>query len=327
MRFVFFGTPDYVVPVLELLHKTFKSKTGEFPIAAVVTQPPKPTGRKKELTYSPVDEWAYKKGVSKFFKFYDLLKNNITADVGILASYGEIIPTEVINLFQYGILNIHPSILPLWRGASPVQATIISETQAGSSIIKLDEKLDHGPIIAQFKDELLPDDTSETLRKRLFKRSAEVLVTLIPAYLSGKITPRKQDHSKATFTREIKKSDGFIPPEYLNTTLQGASFKGNWKIDFMRDFIIHPSPSILHNFIRAMQPWPGTWTNIRIRNQDLRLKILKSHLEPQIKQETSTTHRTQSTKHNLVLDEVQLEGKNPVPWKQFKEGYPGSNLA
>ncbi|OGM08225.1 hypothetical protein A2Z67_06380 [Candidatus Woesebacteria bacterium RBG_13_36_22] len=315
MKLVFFGTPDYVIPVLEFLHKKFKSKTERSPIEAVVTQAPKPQGRKKELSFSPVDTWAYRKGIAKFFNPTDLIKNKINADLGILASYGEIIPFEVINHFPHGILNIHPSLLPLWRGSSPVQAMIISKDQAGVTILKVDDKLDHGPIICQFKDEVLPEDTTDTLRNRLFKRSGEILATLIPAYIAGKITPRKQDESSATYTREIKKDDAFIPAKFIKAASQGRTSKSIWKMNFMKDFTSHYSPITIHNFIRAMQPWPVAWTNIRIKNQDLRIKILKSHLEP------ITNHKPQTTNQKLVFDSVQLEGKSPVSWKQFKEGY------
>jgi methionyl-tRNA formyltransferase len=313
MKIVFFGTPDYVVPVLDTLYKEFKPVAGKSAVTAVVTQNPKPQGRKKELAYSPVDTWAHKKGIEKFFDPTDLLKNKVQADLGILASYGAIIPSEVIRLFPHGILNIHPSILPDWRGSAPVQATIISEDQAGATIIKIDEKLDHGPIISQFKDEVLAEDTTESLRERLFKRSAEVLAELIPAYLAGKITPRKQDHSKATFTREIKKDDAFIPPKYLDAILKGFPLTGRWKINFMKNYSLVPSAYTLNSFIRAMQPWPGAWTFVQKGQsakdkEQKRLKIIKAHLES-------------TTSNKLVLDIVQLEGKTTVAWKQFKEGY------
>lgn len=315
MKIIFFGTPEYVLVILETLHKTFKKRGGESPIAAVVTQPPKPTGRKKLLEYSPVDSWAHKKGVPIFFEPRKIVENNLQAEVGILASYGAIIPKEVIDFFPKGILNIHPSLLPAWRGSSPVQATIISGGKAGVTIIKIDEKLDHGPIVAQFKEDVLSEDTSETLRRRLFERSAKVLETLIPAYVQGKITPREQDHSKATFTFEIRKEDAFIPPEFLDAALHGKTLKANWQIPFMKidgnPYNLQPTTHNLNNFIRAMHPWPGAWSKIRIRNQELRIKIIKSKLSTPANQNPQ-----------LILEEVQLEGKNKVSWTQFKQGYP-----
>lgn len=316
MKIVFFGTPEYVIPPLESLHKTFKGEKGISPMAAVITQTPKPVGRKKIIQYSATDTWAYKRNIPIFFDNRELIKKKIQAGVGILAAYGAIIPKEVIDFFPNGILNIHPSLLPSWRGASPVQATIVAGDKiTGVTIIKLDEKLDHGPIISQFKEEVLEDDTTESLRRRLFERSAEVIKTLLPAYLKGKITLRPQEHKKATFTTLLKKDHGFIPPEYLGACLQGRTLQADWDIPFIKDYFLVPSVHTLDRFIRAMQPWPVAWSKIRIRNQELRIKILKAHLEP-----STINHQS------LVIDEVQLEGKNPVSWKQFKEAYLEANF-
>ena len=321
MKIIFFGTPDYVLPIVVALHKTFRSRSGKSPIVAVVTQAPKPVGRKKKLTYSPVDAWAHKRKIQIFYKSEELIKNGIKADLGILAAYGEIIPKNVIDLFPLGILNLHPSLLPKYRGASPVAAAIVAgEAETGVTIIKLDEKLDHGPIISQFSEEILSDDTNGSLRARLFERAVEVLTTLIPPYLQGKITPRKQDEAKATFTTQITKAHGFIPPEYLSRALQGLSLQklGKWEIPFVKDYTLVPSASSLELFIRAMDPWPISWTHVqlnsKLKTKDLkRLKILRAHVEEkQVKGIKSSV---------LCLDEVQLEGKTPVSWKQFKQGH------
>src|SRR3972149_7895979 len=137
MHIVFFGTPDYVVSVLEKLHKEFKAKT-EPPIAALVTQEPKLSGRKQFNSFSPVDTWAYQHKKLIFFDPIDIVNKNIAADIGVLASFGKIIPDAVINHFKYGIINIHPSLLPNWRGSSPVQASIISgEKTTGVTFMKL----------------------------------------------------------------------------------------------------------------------------------------------------------------------------------------------
>lgn len=270
MKIIFFGTPDYVLPVLKLLAKHHE-------IVAVVTQPPMPVGRDQFITYSPVDTWAHKRRIPVFCDFNRPLPE---ADMGILAAYGKIIPKKVIESFKCGILNIHPSLLPKYRGASPIQSAIAAgDTQTGATIIKLDEKMDHGPIITQFKEEITPNDTNESLCRRLFERSAEVLTQLIPAYVAKKITPKLQDETKATFTKILHKEDGFID-------------------------LKKKSPAEAERFVRAMYPWPGVWTYIEPEHK--RLKILKVHLE----------------EGKLILDEVQLEGKDPVTWKQFKEGYP-----
>lgn len=310
MKIVFFGTPDYVLPILETVHKRFLHH-GVSPITAVVTQPPRPVGRKQLLSFSPVDSWAFKKGLPVFHDAWQVIKEKPEADLGILASYGAIIPKEVIEYFPHGILNIHPSLLPKWRGASPIQAQIIAGDQKiGVSIIKLDEKLDHGPIVSQFREELLSSDTTVTLRTRLFSRSKEVVAELLEPYFKGKIKPREQNHPEATFTSQIKKEDAYLPTKYLEAALKGKTLKVKWEIGFIKDFSFTPSPTNLNQFIKAMAPWPTAWTYIALgksghKDDKRRLKILNARLEESI----------------LVLDTVQLEGKGLVTWKQFKEAY------
>lgn len=277
MRIVFFGTPTYVLPILTTVHKRFVTGPGRSPIVAVVTQSPKPVGRKQITTYSPIDKWAHGHKIPIFYSANDLVKENLLPELGILASYGEIIKKEVINLFPKGILVIHPSLLPKYRGASPIPEAIKNgDTQTGVTTFKMDEKVDHGPIVSQFKEDILPTDTAESLRDRLFSRSAEVLAELIEPYLKNKITPRAQDESQASYTKILTKEDG--------------------QIDLKKT-----GPEEAERFIRAMQPWPGAWTTANGK----RLKLLKAHLDD----------------GKLVLDEVQLEGKNPVSYEQFSKAY------
>jgi methionyl-tRNA formyltransferase len=289
MKIVFFGTPEYVLPVLTSLHKKYVTGPGKSPIVAVVTQSPKPMGRKQILSYSPVDKWAHERKIDTYYQSSQLIENKVVADIGVLAAFSEIIRKDVIDLFPHGILVIHPSLLPKYRGASPIQAAIAAgETQTGVSIIRMDEKVDHGAIVAQFKEDIAPSDTTETLRARLFERSAEVLTEMFDPYMKSKIKPRVQDDDEATFTSILKKEDGFVD-------LKKASAE------------------IIERKLRAMHPWPGVWTLLRksaSEGQARRLKILNAHLE----------------NGELILDEVQLEGKTPVPFKQFKEAYPDLEL-
>ena len=280
MKIVFFGTPDYVLPILTTLHRKFVTGPGVSPVVAVVTRSPRPMGRKQIPTYTPIDKWAHEHKLPIYYESRELLKNKVDADFGVLASFSEIIPNEVISLFPKGILVIHPSLLPKYRGASPVQASIINgDTVTGVTILKMDAKVDHGQIVSQFKEDVHPDDTGEVLRNRLFERSADVLTELIDPYLKGKITPRVQNDEDASFTKIITREDG--------------------RVDLKTD-----DPVTIERKLRAYTPWPGIWTMV----DGKRLKILKAHLENE----------------KLVLDEVQLEGKNPVPWKQFKDAYPKS---
>ena len=207
--------------------------------------------------------------------------------MGIVASFGALIPPDIISWPKKGLLNLHPSLLPKYRGPTPVPTAILNgEKETGLTIIKVDEQIDHGPIVSQFKEEIKADETSESLLNRLFTMGGQVLTTILPSYLEGKIELREQNHSQATFTQKLTREDG--------------------KMDWSKP------ADYQERFIRAMFPWPGAWTLLRqgFGGQVKRLKILKAHL----------------INNKLVLDMVQLEGKKPVTWKQFQEGYPEAKI-
>jgi methionyl-tRNA formyltransferase len=288
MKIVFFGTPEYVVPIVDSIYKKYRnSKTGESAVVGVVTQSPKPIGRNQMLSYSPIDKWAYSHKIPVYYEPDALRAKGVKFDLGIISDYGKIISKEVIDLFEKGILNIHFSLLPKNRGASPVQAAILAgDKEIGVSIFKIDEKLDHGPIVCQFKEEIKPQETWESLKIRLFERTKEVLVDLITPYLQGKINLKKQDEKQASYTSLIKKEDGFIQIKEIASAIKGDAAEA------VR----------IERFVRAMYPWPVAWTSVNGK----RLKILKAHLD---------------LGQRLIIDRVQLEGKKPVDWKQFKEGY------
>lgn len=326
MKLVFFGTPYYVLPILEAVHKSFRER-GESPIKAVVTQSPKPSGRKQILEYSAVDKWAHSKKIPIYFDSNKLIVDQVKADVAVLASYGDKIPPEVIKHFPHGILVVHPSLLPEFRWGSPVPAAIVTNSNpTGVTIIKMDDKWDHGPIVTQFKEEIFDDDNYQTLRDRLFAKSAGVLVQAFPAYLTAKIKLKPQDDNKASFARMIKKEDAFIPPKFIASALKGEVFRGKkWTIDFIevgnKPFTFHPSPFTLNKFILAMTPWPGAWTEVSLGQSakdkvQRRMKILKAHVNGSI-----------INNQRLIIDLIQLEGKNPVTWEEFKRGYPEATFS
>ena len=255
IKIVFFGSDEYGKKALEVL-----KKSPNLEIVKIVKS-------KSEL---------------------ESLKGGLTQpDIGIVASFGALIPTDIISWPKKGLLNLHPSLLPKYRGPTPVPTTILNgEKETGLTIIKVDEQIDHGPIVSQFKEEIKPDNTSESLLNRLFTMGGQVLTTILPSYLEGKIELREQNHSQATFTQKLTRESG--------------------KMDWSK------AADYQERFIRAMFPWPGAWTLLRqgFGEQAKRLKILKAHL----------------INNKLVLDEVQLEGKKPVTWKQFQEGYPQVKL-
>ena len=301
MKIVFFGTPDYVVPIAEALYRKYGK--GDEGVAAVVTQPPRPNDRDQYLKRTAIDNWAYKKKIPIFFSAQEAPE----ADLGVLASYGELISPEVINRFGSGILNIHPSLLPNFRGAAPVQATLVTNTNpTGVTVMKMDQEMDHGPVISSFKEELQPTDTTLTLRNRLFERSADFLVELLPNYLNGRIKPKEQNHDLVTTTSLVKKAHGFVPSQIIAKCLEGKTTKKNLEIGFIKDYALTPSPENIERLVRALSPWPHVWTRVEIAGKPKRLLILSAHLEDK----------------KLVLDEVQLEGKNKVSFRQLQEGYP-----
>lgn len=298
MKIVFFGTPEYVLPILNKLNKYHE-------IVAVVTQPPKPVGRDKKITYSAVDNWAHKRKIPIYFDSSDLP----SADLGILASYGGLLEKDCFNHFPKGILVVHPSLLPQFRWSSPVQAAILTGTNpTGVTVFKMDDKFDHGPIVAQSKEDVLESDTNETLRNRLFEKSADILLEALEPYVKGKITLKQQDDTKATFARIIKKEDAFVPLEFIKnlTGVSKIEIPESWEVGFLKNTKVDLNAKTLNNFIKAMQPWPIAWTIVTINETQLRLKLISSHVE---------------NNNLLVLDTVQLEGKNPVIWKQFQQAY------
>ena len=318
-KVIFFGTPEYVVPVVETLNSGFE-------LVATVTQPPRPTGRKQTLTPSPVALWSKENNIPNIdgepAEVTSLLKE-FGAEVGVLAAYGKILPAELLSLFPKGIINIHPSLLPKWRGPAPVEATIASGSVPGITIIKLDEEMDHGPVLQQTEETLEKSTTKEEAVNYMFKKAADYLPNLLSDYLAGNTKMVDQNHKEATFTKLLKKEDGFIDPKTLAVASQGETLQsyGEIPIRWMRKsikkgdvFSFAPTPEFLERFIRAMSPWPGAWTLLRLSATEgqasKRLKLLKAHLE----------------EGKLVLDEVQLEGKDPVSWKQFKAGYPSSTF-
>lgn len=229
LPFVFFGTPSFSVIILDELEKA-----GLVP-ALVVTAPPKPAGRGLALTSSPVQKWAEERDVAietpndlTEKEFQNRLRE-IEAPVYVLAAYGKIIPESVLNIPVKGIVNVHPSLLPRYRGPSPIESQILAnEVDIGVSLIKLDTRVDHGPLIAQETVEVqrpLPD--SESLENKLAHEGGELLATTLPRYVRGELTPEEQDHSVATHTHKFTKEDAQIDlaDEPLTSYLKIQAFK------------------------------------------------------------------------------------------------------
>src|SRR3989338_1138522 len=207
------------------------------------------------------------------------------ADVAVLVSYGKILTKEVIDSFPLGILNIHTSLLPKLRGPSPIKSAILEDLEVtGVSIMKLDEQVDHGPVLAQEIIALSPQVASEAqLREALFEKGAELLASVLPEYLGGKLLPKEQDHTQATYTHKFKPEDAFLP--YLEWASKAGEFERK---------------------VRALSEEPGTYSIIPTIRGKKRVKILKAHVES----------------NKFVPDTVKPEAKRPMDWQSFLRGNP-----
>ncbi len=175
---------------------------------------------------------------------------NSKAEIAVLAAFGKILPNNILSHFKYGVLNIHPSLLPKYRGSSPVQNTILNgDTKTGVTVIKLDNQMDHGPILAREEIEILPDDTTQTLYKKLFPLGAKLITENLENYVSGKKELEEQNNDNATYTKILTKEDGFIE---------------------LRDV----SNDEFERKVRAYFPWPGVWSRIMINDKLLVIKFL-----------------------------------------------------
>ncbi len=191
---------------------------------------------------------------------YDIEKVlNSKAEIAVLAAFGKILPRKVLNHFKYGVLNIHPSLLPKYRGPSPVQCAILNgEAETGVSVIKLDEQMDHGPILVQTKIGIANDDTAQTLYEKLFPLGAKLIVDNLQDYVSGKRKLIEQDHAFATYTKPLTRESGFID---------------------LSDLEIRNSKLEIDRKIRAYFPWPGVWTKWQMADGKWRIvKFLPKNL-------------------------------------------------
>lgn len=236
MRFVFFGSSDFAKEVLQgLLQKNWRP-------VIVVTNPPRPRGRKHLLSPTPVDDLAKKEDIPVFTPSNLREKSFLSAmkqynlDFGLLTAYGKIIPEELLSLPSQGILNLHPSLLPKYRGATPIQSAILNgDKKTGVTLFLMDKKIDHGPVI-QSATYLLQNSgiTYQELASQLAKTGAELIVKAVPQWLNGVIVPYPQNESLATYCSKITPSDEKI----------------NW----------HLSSQAIDRKVRALNPHPGVYT-------------------------------------------------------------------
>jgi len=253
LKFAFFGTPDLAVYVLEEI-----ARAGYLP-SLMVTAPDLKVGRGNNYDSPPVKKWAEVHNIPVLQprvideSFTNLLQNK-NYDVFILTAYGKMLSQKILSIPKHGILNIHPSMLPRLRGPSPVRSAILNnERDTGATVIVLDEKMDHGPIVVQESIEIKDKDWPPLLpilEEKLFRLGGKLLVKAMGNYLKEKITPKPQDESRATYCEKIKKEDGLV--------------------DLLND-----SPKEIYIKYCALYGWPG----IYFMQNGKRIKITKAKLE------------------------------------------------
>lgn len=249
MKIIFAGTPDFAAVALEALLQTSHE------IVAVYTQPDRPSGRGLKLKASPVKELAILQNIPVYQPAS--LKGetdqgfmaSLKADVMVVAAYGLLLPAAVLKIPKFGCINIHPSLLPRWRGAAPIQRTVFSgDKETGVTIMQMDAGLDTGPILLQTSHPLTGDETSQTLHDQLAVEGAQALVETLALLDENKLIPKAQDNHLATYASKISKEEALI----------------DWE---------QPAQEI-ENIIRAFNPWPVAYTSWQ--NQNLRIWMAKA---------------------------------------------------
>lgn len=289
IRVVFFGTSEESTHALNAL-----IGDARFEVIAVVTKPPRATGRNHAVESSAVDRIAQERRIEVLVpeKPIEVLNRlrEIGADVFVVASYGRMLPKEIVDLPSHGSINVHPSLLPHWRGATPVPATIkAGDTISGVTIIVMDEKMDHGPIVDQVEAPVPPNVTTATYLHELMRLGASRLPDVLVGLVAGKITPIEQDHNQATFCKLLSRDDG--------------------RMDWSR-----PTEE-LERMVRAYDPWPGTWTEADDDGVWKRLKILEAHVDNNPAWTPLGSLQTDGALTRvgqLVIDRLQFESKKPV---------------
>lgn len=311
IKIIFWGTSEFAIPALTAL------LNAEYSIAAIITAPDKPAGRKQILTPPPVKAWVMRHEAWSTIPLLQPEKlsdtqtayhiTNIKPDIFIVAAYGKIIPADILAIPKYGALNIHPSILPRWRGPSPIQYAILNgDTETGATIMQIDTKIDHGPIVANTKCKMPNTDqpTYTELHNMLAKLGAELLVETLPKYLAGEIMPMPQNESQTTYSKILKKEDGHI----------------DWS---------RPAKEI-ERMVRALNPWPGAYAFWQRNEKKLKIDILKAQMAKNEEQKVKTGTVILENRKLLVqtgnglleIIELQLESKKPTNAQSFLNGYP-----
>jgi methionyl-tRNA formyltransferase len=303
-KIVFMGTPFFAVPILKSLYQN------GYPISVVYTQPAQKSKRGQRVNKSPIQgisetlniEFRTPTSLKNNRKEYEYLKK-LNADIAIVVAYGQIIPKEILSLTKKGFINIHASILPKWRGAAPIQRSIMNlDKQTGISIMKIDEKLDTGPVCNSYKLDIMNNDNAEIISDKLSALSAEKILDNVDEILEDKLEFKEQAHEEATYANKIEKSEG--------------------KIDW------NNSAESIIGKINGLYPSPGAWF---IYNGE-RYKVLKAEISNGLGKIGTVLDdylEISCNEKSIKILEIQREGKRPQNINEFILGSQikkGSNL-
>lgn len=303
-KIIFIGTGEFAqIILINLINARWKP-------SLVISQPDKPAGRRKEIKPSPVAQIALENKLSlkqplKILEIFEEIKK-IKPDLIVVADYGQIIPAKILSIPSFGSINLHPSLLPKYRGPSPIETTLLNlDKFTGITIILMDEKMDHGPIIAQEKIKIGGDDNYLILQKKLAQIGADLLIKTLPSLFVGQIKPQEQNDQLATYTKIISKEDGQI----------------DWAL----------SAQEIDAQIRAFYPWPAAWTiwpitmgktkTLKIIKAEVSEIALNQHQLGQVFKGHEDKIVVRCCTGNLIIEKVQLEGKKEMNIYEFIRGH------
>jgi methionyl-tRNA formyltransferase len=304
-KIVFMGTPLFAVPILKSLYQNGYS------VSVVYTQPPQKSQRGQKINKSPVQgisetlkiEYRTPSSLKNNTKEYNYLKE-LNADIAIVVAYGQIIPKEYLSLVKKGFINIHASLLPKWRGAAPIQRSIMNlEKETGISVMRIEEKLDTGPICNSYKIEIMTDDNSETISEKLSTIAAEKILDNIDNILDDKIEFKEQNHNEASYAAKIEKTEGQIE---WSETAENIIGKING---------LYPSPGAF--FLHNGERYKILKASLALGSGEIG-EVLDNYLEISC-----------GNKKSIKVLEIQRQGKRPQNIAEFMLGSQikkGSNL-
>ncbi len=301
MKIIFMGTPDFSAGILESIIKAGHE------VALVVTQPDRPKGRGGKTLMTPVKETALSYGVPVYQP--QKIRNeegvsrlsSVGADIAVVAAFGQILSQEILDIPPYGCINVHASLLPKYRGASPIQQAILNgDEKTGVTIMQMDAGIDTGDILLTKEVDIAPDETGGSLFEKLSAEGASLIVDALKKIEEGSIRPVKQDEAKASHVKQIKKEMG--------------------RIDFSMDAVR------IERMIRAFDPWPGALTvldkkGLKLWEAEAEEDLFEDALPGQIVKVDKEALYVKCGKGSLKITSLQLEGKKRMKTKDFLLGF------